>query len=96
MPIWLAIIGVSEYDSGIMLNDDENEAVMGETGQRSKVGGVFLRKLGGVGFSAQHRLACQFMMMEKETVQYVQRPATNKADDGSLCALWLISSNFLS
>lgn len=28
MPIWLAIIGVSEYDSGIVLNDDENEAVM--------------------------------------------------------------------
>ena len=52
-----------------MLNDDENEAAMGETGQRTKVGGVFLRKLGGVGFSAQHRLACQFMMMEKEMVQ---------------------------
>ena len=51
-----------------MLNDDENEAAMGETGQRTKVGGVFLRKLGGVGFSAQHRLACQFMMMEKEMV----------------------------
>lgn len=76
MPIWLAIIGVSEYDSGIMLNDDENyenEAVMVEIGQKTKVGGVFLRKLKGVGFRAQYRLACQFMAMEKEKVKYVQR-----------------------
>lgn len=73
MPIWLAAIGVSEYDSGIMLNDDGNEAVRGETGQRTKVGGGFLRKLEGVGFRAQFRLACQFMVMEKEKVKYAQR-----------------------
>lgn len=63
----------TEYDSGIILSYDENEAVTGETGQRTKLGGVFLRKLKRAGFSAQHRLACQFMIVEKETVKYVQR-----------------------
>ena len=32
-----------------------------------------MRKLKGVGFRAQYRLACQFIVMEKEKVKYAQR-----------------------
>ena len=40
----------TEYDSGIILSYDENEAVTGETGQRTKLGGgLFQLTHGGEG-----------------------------------------------
>lgn len=40
-----------------MLNADENEVVMRETGQRTKMEELFLRRLQRLGFSAQREVS---------------------------------------